>query len=384
MVSSYRRTLTPPKGSFFLLGPRGTGKSTWLREHFAQATNVNLLDEGLYQAYLAYPNVFYDEMRALASGTWVAIDEIQRLPPLLNTVHRLIEERKMKFAMTGSSARKLRRGGVNLLAGRAIVKEMFPLTPMEMEDDFDLQRALQFGTLPLVWQSESPQETLASYVQLYLKEEIQAEALARNLAGFARFVSVAALFHGQTLNVSALARDAQVQRPTVQGFVDVLVDTLVARRLPAYSGKLRVREKKHPKLYWIDPGIVRAARNSLGGPPEPEERGALWEGFVYMLLEHYRSTAGAFDELFYWQPADAQYTEVDFLLRRGKEFIAIEAKAGEHFKPEYAKGLKAISDLPGLRRRILVYTGQRILKHADGIEVLPLHAFCDQLARQRL
>lgn len=383
MLNTYRRTLGPPKGSFFLLGPRGTGKSTWLREHFTQAASVNLLDEGLYQTYLAHPNVFYDEMRALDPGTWVAIDEIQRLPPLLNTVHRLIEERKMKFAMTGSSARKLRRGGVNLLAGRAIVKEMFPLTPMEVGDDFDLKRAMQFGTLPLVWQSESPQETLASYVQLYLKEEIQAEALARNLAGFARFVSVAALFHGQTLNVSALARDAEVQRPTVQGFVDILVDTLVARRLPAYSSKLRVREKKHPKLYWIDPGIVRAARNSHG-TPEPEERGALLEGFVFMLLEHYRSTVGAFDELFYWQPADAQYTEVDFLLRRGKEFIAVEVKANERFKPEYAKGLKAIADLPGLRRRILVYTGKRILNHADGIDVLPLRAFCDELTRQRL
>jgi predicted AAA+ superfamily ATPase len=378
-MDEYARILQPPEQSFFLFGARGTGKSTWLRRHFSAAHFVNLLDERLYFDYLRDPGLFYDEMRALPRGSWVAIDEVQRLPALLNAVHRLIEEQGLRFALTGSSARKLRRGGVNLLAGRALRKELFPLTPGELGPDFDLQRILKSGSLPLVWQSTSPSETLEAYVQLYLKEEIQAEALVRDLGGFSRFVPMAALFHGQALNLSGLARDAGVSRAVVQGFVEILEDTLLASRLPAFSSRLRVREKHHPKLYWIDPGLVRAARRSQGDPT-PSERGSLLEGYVYMLLCAQRSLPGALDDLAYWQPAGAQQTEVDFVARFGDRFVAIEVKATDRLRPSDYRGLRAIADLPGLHRRIVVYAGSRRLRTEDDIDVLPVATFAEALA----
>jgi predicted AAA+ superfamily ATPase len=166
-------------------------------------------------------------------GQWIWVDEIQRLPNLLNEVHRFIEDRRQRFILTGSSARKLRRTGVNLLAGRALTQTMYPLLPAELGRDFDLDAVLRFGSLAIVWDADSKREVLEAYVQTYLKEEIQAEALARNVAGFSRFLPVAALFHGQALNASALARDAGVFRMTVSGYLDILEDTLLAFRLPA-------------------------------------------------------------------------------------------------------------------------------------------------------
>jgi predicted AAA+ superfamily ATPase len=378
----YPRLLPAPRSSFFLFGARGTGKSTWLRRHFAEARYVDLLDERRYQRLLAEPGQFHDELSALPAGSWVAVDEIQRLPALLNEVHRLIEERRLKFALTGSSARKLKRGGVNLLAGRALRRAMFPLTPAEMGGDFDLQRTLRFGSLPLVVAAEEPEATLEAYVRMYLREEIQAEALVRNLAGFSRFLPVAALFHGQVLNLSAVARDAGVTRSTAQGFFEILEDTLLARTLPAFEGRLRVRERKHPKLYWIDAGIVRAARGHLS-PLSTEETGPLLEGFVHTLLVCEQETFGEIDQLAYWAPAEAVRVEVDFVVRRGKELTAIEVKSSARLRSEDLLGLEAVASLPGLKRRILVYGGRERLRR-EGVDVLPFAEFARELADRKL
>ena len=224
------------------------------------------------------------------------VDEVQRLPNLLNEVHRFIEERQLKFALLGSSARKLKAAGVNLLAGRALRKTMFPLTPSELGDDFNLEAALRWGTIPLVWVSDERGEVLQSYVQLYLKEEIRAEALVRNLPGFARFLPIAALCHGEVVNISGLARDCGVARTTVQGYLDILEDTLLAFRLPGFEARLRVRERRHPKLYWVDPGLVRTVKK-LRGPIAPEERGALFEGWVLHLLRAYGEESDLYDDL---------------------------------------------------------------------------------------
>lgn len=379
----YSRLLQPPKSSFFLFGPRGCGKSTWLKESFKGIRQISLLDESLYQTYLADPSEFYKTARTTKKGEWLVVDEIQRLPQLLNEVHRLIEDNKIKFALTGSSARKLRRSGVNLLAGRAVRRNMYPLTPMEMGKDFDLNEALRFGTLPLILKSEDPKDSLVSYVQMYLKEEIQAEALVKNLAGFSRFLPIAALFHGQALNISNVARDAEVKRPTVQGFFEILEDTLLAKKLPAYEGKLRVREKSVAKFYWIDSGIVRAARKDLG-PPGAEEIGPLLEGFVFMLLNFQKDTATEIDDLFYWAPAETKSTEVDFLVQKGKEFIAIEVKATRRLRPEHFKGLNAITGLKGLKRKILVYLGTEKMRIDENIEVLTFDAFIEELANKKI
>jgi predicted AAA+ superfamily ATPase len=375
----FDRLLSPPEGSFFLLGPRGTGKSTWLGVHYPTAHRIDLLDESLYQSYLADPGRFAAELRTLSAGEWVVVDEIQRIPSLLNEVHRAIEERGIRFALCGSSARKLRRGGVNLLAGRAIQRFMHPLLPEEMGGSFALDEALRWGTLPIVWNAHDRKATLTSYVELYLKEEVQAEALVRNLPGFARFLPVAGVLHGQVVNVAGLARDAGIARKTAESYLEILVDTLMAFQLPAFEGRLRVRERRHPKLYWVDPGPPRAAKRQLGKPTS-EERGHLLEGWIASLLRAYRDYRDVFDEFYYWAPADAMHTEVDFLLRKDDEYVAIEVKSSSRFDASSLKGLRAVRDLPGLRRRILVFLGNRAMETEDGIEVLPIDEFLAWIA----
>jgi predicted AAA+ superfamily ATPase len=372
-----------PSGSFFLFGLRGVGKSTWVREQLPDAHRIDLLDEGLYQDLLVDPGGFAGELRRLEPGGWVVVDEVQRLPGLLNEVHRFIEERGLRFALLGSSARKLRAAGVNLLAGRALWREMFPLTPEELGEDFDLDRTLETGALPLVLASDAPGETLRAYVQLYLREEIRGEALVRNLPGFARFLPVAALFHGQALNVTGLARDAGVARTTVEGYLEVLEDTLLARRLPAFEARLRTRERKHPKLYWVDSGVARAAKGAHG-PLVPEETGPLLEGWVHTLLRTYMAERGLADDIAYWAPADSKQREVDFVLRRGAEICALEVKSTRRPSRQDMAGLRAIAGLPGLRRRILVHRGDRPTLSEDGIDVWPIATLLEALESDRL
>lgn len=374
-----QRIYRSPRNSFFLFGLRGVGKSTWVRKQFPEAHRFDLLDEGLYQSLLADPAQFAGELRRLDPGGWVVVDEVQRLPGLLNEVHRFIEERELRFALLGSSARKLRAAGVNLLGGRALWREMFPLVPEELGEDFDLDRTLRFGSLPLVLAADSPPETLRAYVQLYLREEIKGEALVRNLPGFARFLPVAGLFHGQVLNVAGLARDAGVARTTVEGYLEVLEDTLLARRLPAYETRLRARERKHPKLYWMDPGVARAAKGAFG-EVVPEERGHLLEGWVHTLLRTYMVEQGLADEIAYWAPASTKQLEVDFLLRRGEERCALEVKAAGRAHAHDLDGLRAIGELPGLRRRVLIHRGERPTRTEDGIDVWPVETFLESLA----
>jgi len=298
------------------------------------------------------------------------VDEVQRVPALLNEVHHLIEEKKLKFVLSGSSARQLRKVGTNLLAGRASQRFLFPFLPEELGKDFDLERALRYGTLPIVWASEDAEDVLQAYTQTYLKEEIQAEALVRNLQGFVRFLPLAAIFHGQILNASNIARDAGVARTTVSGYIDILEDTLLAYRLPAFEAKLRVKERKHPKFYFIDPGLVRALQKKSGAPTV-EERGVLFEGFVAGCLRALGAYKKVFDEMSFWASGESQ-VEVDFLLRRGSEYWAIEAKAAKNFHPSMAKPLAAIASLKGLKRRIIVYGGREKLLLNDGVEVLPI------------
>jgi len=372
-----------PGSSFFLFGLRGVGKSTWIRSQLPGAQRFDLLDEGLYQELLADPEPFAGALRRLDPESWVVVDEIQRLPGLLNEVHRFIEERGLRFALLGSSARKLRAAGVNLLGGRALWREMFPLAPEELGGDFDLDRTLEVGALPLVLASDSPHDTLRAYVQLYLREEIKGEALVRNLPGFARFLPVAGLFHGQLVNVSGIARDAGVARTTVEGYLGVLEDTLLVRRLPAYEARLRVRERKHPKLYWVDPGVARAAKG-VHGPVAREEVGHLLEGWIHTLLLTYMAECELAEEIAYWAPAESAKLEVDFLLRRGSDLCAIEVKSARRADSGDLVGLRAIADLAGLRRRILVHRGTRPTKTEDGIDVWPVETLLEVLAEGRL
>jgi predicted AAA+ superfamily ATPase len=379
----YPRILQPPKGSFFLFGPRGAGKSTWIAVQFPAAHRIDLLNEGLYQSYLADVGRFAIDLGAVPPGTTVVVDEVQRMPALLNEVHRHVEERKLRFILCGSSARKLKTAGTNLLAGRAVQRFLHPLVPEELGGDFDLQRALRWGTLPVVVTAPDRREALEAYAHLYLREEIQAEALVRNLPGFARFLPVAALFHAQVLNIAAVARDAGVARNTVAGYLQVLQDTLLAGLLPAYQSRLRVREQKHPKLYWIDPGLPRAMKRQLG-PVTAEERGVLFEGWIATVLRAYRDYRRAFDEWYYWAPGKGSGVEVDFILQKGRDLVAIEVKSSREVSDTMLKGLRAVTDLPRLRRRLLVSLGERRGKTPDGIEIVPLRMLLELLESGRL
>lgn len=378
----YPRILRPPEQSFFLFGVRGVGKSTWVRSALPEATRFDLLDNDEHNQLAQNPSLFEDRLRAVPEGGWVVVDEVQRLPELLNEVHRFIEERGLRFALLGSSARSLRRAGVNLLGGRALRRNLLPLVPAELGSDFTLERALRYGTIALVVDSQDPEATLRAWVEVYLREEIQAEAQLRNLSGFLRFLPVAAVAHAQVLNVTAIARDAAVSRTTVEGYLSVLEDTLVARRLSAFSPKLRVKERRLPKLFWVDPGLVRATQRRFTSP-EGAERGHLFEGWLLGLLEAHNVHHQLFEEISYWSPHQSNL-EVDFVLRRGGEFIAIEAKATRRFLGRQAKGLVAFGELVGVRRRIMVYLGAHRLATDSGIEVLPLPEFLDELAEDRL
>lgn len=367
----YKRILDPPRGSFFLFGARGTGKSTWARERFPDAYRIDLLDEARFQSYLANPGLFGLELNARPSGEWIVLDEVQRLPGMLNEVHRAIEERSLRFVLLGSSARKLKTHGTNLLAGRAVRRLMFPFVPEELGDDFDLGEVLRYGSIPLVWGSPDKADSLRAYVQMYLSEEIRAEALVRNLPGFVRFLPVAALCHAQTINTSAIARDTGTARGTVESYISILEDTQLAFRLPAFEARLRVRERRHPKLYWVDPGLVRAVKRQLQDITT-EERGALFEGWVATVLRTYMETAGLFDTMSYWSCGSR---EVDFLLERRGHVTAVEVKSAATYQTSLLGGLRAIEHIEGLGRRVLVYQGERPLRTSDGIDVWPVAAF---------
>lgn len=379
----YPRRLPPPRSSFFLFGVRGVGKGTWARKQFPDAPRIDLLDEARYQEYLANPSLLAAELASLPRGAWAVIDEVQRVPALLNEVHRLIEDRRLRFALLGSSARKLKTAGTNQLAGRALNRRMLPLTPAELGADFRLDRALEWGTLPLIWTAQDPRAALAAYAQLYLREEIRAEALVRNLPGFVRFLPIAALFHGQVISVSGLACDAGVARTTVHGYLEILEDTLMTFRLPGFEPRLRVRERKHPKLYWVDPGIVRAVKKQLG-PLTREELGPLFEGWILHQLRAEAEVSRLFDEIYCWAPSQGGSVEVDFLLRRGREYLALEVKSAGRFQPGMTSGLRAIGSLPRLVRRLIVYTGARALSLSDGMEVWPHDTFAEALATGKL
>ena len=381
-MSTYQRLTQPPTQSFFLFGMRGVGKSTWARVTFPNATFLDLLDERLFQDLLADPSLFAQSIGHLGPGDWVVVDEVQRLPALLNEVHRSIEAQRLRFALLGSSARKLKAAGVNLLAGRALKKTMFPLAAAELGKEFDLEKVLRHGSVPLVWTSKSPRPVLEAYVQLYLREEIRAEALVRNLPGFVRFLPIAALCNGQRINITGIARAAGVARTTVQGYLDILEDTLLTFRLPAYEAKMRVRERKLPKLYWVDPGVVRAVKRQLG-EVVAEEKGPLLESWVATTLRTHAETQELYDDLFHWAPHQSDI-EVDFLLRRGRELLAIEVKSTNRYHTGLLKSLRRLDELPGLVRRVLLYTGNRPFRSADGIDIWPADRFASAVAAAEL
>ena len=362
----------------FLFGVRGSGKTALLNRRFPSALYINLLDESLYQSYLSDVGLFYETVSAFKNDGLVIVDEIQKMPNLLNEVHRLIESSNRRFILTGSSARKIKTRGVNLLGGRAGTKHLHPFTPEELGEDFNLDQALLYGLIPIVWASSNRGDKLKDYVETYLKEEIKAEALVRNLPSFARFLQVVGLYHGQTVNMSAIARESQIQRHYVRNFFSILEDTMVGFFLPAYYPKLRLKEQKSDKFYLIDPGLARAFKKNFG-PVAVEEKGFLFEGLVAQILRAYGDYYNLYDSIYYWSSLEARATEVDFLVKTGKGLIAIEAKAKTQVSSKDYKGLRAVSELQDVKKKIVVYLGQAIRKTEEGINIWPFNFFCKNL-----
>ena len=372
---NYQRLTKSSSKSFFLFGARGTGKTTWLKKQFKNAKWIDLLDEGLYQNYLSFPGEFREAIEATPKSKIIIVDEVQRLPNLLNEVHRSIEADNRRFILCGSSTRKLRRAGTNLLAGRATRRNMYPFLPEELGNDFNLNEVLTYGSIPLIWQAENKKEALKDYTQMYLREEIQAEAIVRNLPAFARFLPVAALIHGQVLSIASVARDVGAHRNTVASYIDILEDTLLGFRLNPFQANIRIKEKKHPKFYFIDSGIVRALKKNLY-PLSPEEKGSVFEGWFVNYVRALSEYLGLFDGLYYWSPTSSKI-EVDLLLKRHNEYIGIEVKSGSRLRKEDFEGLKAIGEMKGVKKRLLVYQGKEH-RERDGIEIVPITHFLEK------
>ena len=365
-----------------LLGPRQVGKSTLLsslKPDFA----VNLAAPGTFRDYLARPERLADELRGLGSeARTVFIDEIQKVPALLDLIQVILDEqpRRFRFLLSGSSARKLRRGQANLLPGRVHVHALHPLLARELGSDFDLDRVLAHGTLPGIYAEPDPElraEDLRSYTDAYLREEIQAEALVRNLGGYARLLELAAASSGQVLNVNALCRDAGVSYETARRYVQVLEDTLVGFRVPAWSGSDRVQLVSHPKLFLFDVGVRNALLRRPLDRPLADEVGILLEHLVAYELYRRRGHLWPEAELYYYRTKHG--LEVDFVLEVGRERWAIEVKSGRDVRPRALRSLAAFAErTPRVERRILVFLGAR-RQQVDGVEVLPLADFLDEL-----
>lgn len=378
MLAMYTRLLPLPDHSFFLFGPRGTGKTTWLRARLPEARWFDLVRNEEFLRLLRNPSLFRQAVEALPGG-WVVVDEVQKLPRLLDEVHGLIAEHgsRYRFALSGSSARKLRRMEVNLLAGRVINRTFFPLTGAELEYRFDIDELLALGALPKV-RSEPRHaiDVLEAYVANYLKEDIQQEALVKNLDSFSRFLEVAALMNGQTVNVNGIARDAGVPRPTVQRYFDTLVGTLIGVWLPAWRPRRKVKEVAHPKFYFFDTGVVRAILGKLRDPLESAERGHLLETLVLHELRSWMSIANTGGALSYWKTPSG--SEADFIWSRGAESVGIEVKAAREWRAEYGRVLRELLEEKIVRRAFGVYLGSEILKQGK-LEILPLEDFMRRL-----
>lgn len=367
------RTLDLPalvsKKSHFLLGPRQTGKTFLIRQTLPGARVYDLLDTSTYLALSQNPGLIAEELRP--RDRVVVIDEIQRLPELLNEVHRIIESRGVRFLLTGSSARKLRRGGVNLLGGRARTKYLHPLTYGELGDLFELERAVERGLLPSIYFSDDPEADLQSYAGLYLEQEIAAEGATRNIPAFSRFLKVAALCNGTVVNFTGVANDAQVPRTTVYEYFDILKDTLILQELPAWRKSSKRKPLVSSKYYFFDVGLVGILQGRPFRTGTPEF-GQAFETYLMHELVSYRDYISG-ESLSYWRSTSG--FEVDFIIG---DHTAVELKAKKTVAPQDLRSLRALRDEGRLKRLICVTLEPR-RRTLDGLTVLPYREFLKAL-----
>ena len=390
-LNKFNRLLEFPGKSFFLLGPRGTGKSTWLAMNATPRLNIDLLHSEQFYRYQARPSLLREDVAHLLPGDWIVIDEAQRVPDLLHEVHSLYETKGLQFALTGSSARKLKRADANMLAGRALRCDFFPLTWAEMGDDAMQDLCLDYGSLPhVVTAPKFAPDTLASYVQTYLKEEVAAEALTRSLEPFARFLQVAAQRHGQLLNVESVAQEAAVKRRSVDNYFSILEDTLLGFRLPALRLGRRAKEVAHPKFYFFDAGVARAAAGWLRETMPDAWRGFSLETLVLNEIRAYNSYRRKDRNIYHYSVTGS--LDVDFIVETAKKvmhspaaYLAIEVKLAKKWQRSWSHALTSFCT--GSEARIAkaygIYLGADTI--SDGpVEVMNLNEFSRRLWEGRI
>lgn len=377
-----RLLMLPESGTetFFLWGPRQAGKSTLLRQYYPDGYWIDLLKTEEYRRYVTRPELLRQEFTSgePVPGRQIVIDEVQKVPALLDEVHWLMENRRLNFALCGSSARKVRRGAANLLGGRAVRYELRGLTSAELGSEFDLPRILNHGYLPRIYEARQPARLLNAYIADYLKEEVAAEGLVRNLPAFSGFLDAAALSDSEMVNFSNVARECGVSNHTATGYFEILEDTLLARRLPAYRRRRKRRLIAAPKFYFSDVGVVNrlARRGEL--TPGSELYGKAFENWIFHELSAFVSYRELDEELSYWRLPSG--IEVDFIL--GDMRLAVEAKASPRITRDHLKGLRTLKEeYPDVQRRIVVSLEPRARQTDDGIDILPATTFAQRLWR---
>jgi predicted AAA+ superfamily ATPase len=357
------------KKSHFLFGPRQTGKTSLIRHSLRGVRSYDLLDNSVYLSLSQNPGRIAQEINP--RDKIVVVDEIQRLPVLLNEVHRLIEERGIRFLLTGSSARKLRRGEVNLLGGRARTKYMHPLTYRELGNQFNLFKAIERGLLPSIYLSDDPHADLEAYTGSYLQQEIVAEGVTRNVPAFSRFLKVAALCNGTVVNFTNVSNDAQVPRTTVYEYFEILKDTLLLYELPSWRKSKKRKPLTSSKYYFFDVGVVAALQGRQFRPGTPEF-GEAFETVLMHELVSYRDYISG-ESLSYWRSTSG--FEVDFILG---DHTALEVKAKENVSAHDLKSLRALAEEKKLKRYLCVSLGPR-RRNLENITILPLREFLEAL-----
>lgn len=378
MSTSFIPRLLPiPKSHFFLLGPRGTGKTVWCNAQFKSALRIDLLNAATLREYSSQPERLIASVSAHADKKQIVIDEIQKLPQLLDAVHLLIERKGgHQFVLTGSSARKLRRQGTNLLGGRAAQKHLHPYMACELGKRFDLQKALLQGLLPVVWAAQDPEEILQAYDGLYPREEVQMEGLVRNAGDFARFLETMSFSHASVLNLANVARESHINRKTVENYLQILEDLLLGFRLEVFTKRAKRGLAGHPKFYFFDTGIFRAnrPRGPLDSPGELN--GFALEGLVAQHLRAWCDYSRSTHQLHYWHTRTG--VEVDFIVYGDAGLFAVEVKNSNRIRPEDLRGLKSFAaDYPQSRRYFLYRGKDRML--VDDVLCLPCEEFLTTL-----
>jgi uncharacterized protein len=376
-MQTIQRYLDYFKGSFFLFGPRGTGKSTWLRKRYADAVWIDLLDTALERNYSAKPERLKEFVNAHRDKGPIVIDEVQRVPQLLSIVHQLIEtDKSLRFVLTGSSARKIKQTGVDLLAGRAILRTMHPFMAAEMGASFSLDESLHLGMVPLIRMAVDPQKTLRSYIDLYLQQEIKTERIVRKIDDFNRFLESISFSHAQLVNVTAIARECTSSRTTVESYITILEDLFLGIRIPVFSRRAKRALVSHAKFYFFDCGVFRSLRPS--GPIDVREEieGPSLEGLVFQHLRAWIDYRGADLKIHFWRTLAGN--EVDFVLYGGEGFHAIEVKNCSAIRPIDLHGLKAFkTDFPE-STTLFLYRGDEAIER-DGIRCMPVDHFLRKL-----